>query len=428
MDRVTMEPQIAGHSARPKCSRHAAGHMLVSLALVMGVGPVQGWSTPPDGKAASSPATPPRVAQGPQLAAADPTALGVSFVEGSSSSVIIERNGKKYLLDLATQTVREVTGSQDAPAGAKKLSADPAQKAQAGPPTPPPEQKTKPGVYEPGDDFVFSLPTGRRLNRHGFYINFNHRFAFNPAFEGKARGHVLLGLDDFSISSFGFRYGVTKDLSVGVYRSPSVIGRPIQFTAGYHLLDEHDGGPFNAEVRVSVEGQNDFSKNFTGDFEGIFSRSLTGRAQIYIVPTFSVQNRPLVPPQRVIEDPWPNLPGFNTFALGVGGISGHPPDGSPGGRGHSHSRQRPGAGNSSSCLFVRDSEEDLETRFYLWLHDQSRDDGFTARGHARSTRRGSHRRYPRRAVRGLRSHKAGLLTFTWQVRLSMPKFRRKGPQ
>ncbi|MBZ5514399.1 MAG: DUF5777 family beta-barrel protein [Acidobacteriia bacterium] len=293
--------------------------MLVSLALVMGVGPVQGWSTPPDGKAASSPATPPRVAQGPQLAAADPTALGVSFVEGSSSSVIIERNGKKYLLDLATQTVREVTGSQDAPAGAKKLSADPAQKAQAGPPTPPPEQKTKPGVYEPGDDFVFSLPTGRRLNRHGFYINFNHRFAFNPAFEGKARGHVLLGLDDFSISSFGFRYGVTKDLSVGVYRSPSVIGRPIQFTAGYHLLDEHDGGPFNAEVRVSVEGQNDFSKNFTGDFEGIFSRSLTGRAQIYIVPTFSVQNRPLVPPQRVIEDPWPNLPGFNTFALGVGG-------------------------------------------------------------------------------------------------------------
>jgi hypothetical protein len=90
-------------------------------------------------------------------------------------------------------------------------------------------------------------------------------------------------------------------------------------TAGYHFLDEHDGGPFNAEFRISVEGQNDFSKNFTGNFEGIFSRSLTHRAQIYIVPTVSLWNRPLVPPQRLIEDPWPNLPGYHTFAVGFGG-------------------------------------------------------------------------------------------------------------
>ena len=121
-----------------------------------------------------------------------------------------------------------------------------------------------------------------------------------------------------------------------IYRSPSVIGRPIQFSGGYNLLDEHDGKPFNASVRVSIEGQNDFQRNYTTDFEGIFSRSLMGRAQIYFVPTLSLHDRPLAVPQRNIADPFPYQPCSslvaadvagrtdirpcaNTFSLGVGG-------------------------------------------------------------------------------------------------------------
>ena len=52
-------------------------------------------------------------------------------------------------------------------------------------------------VYTPADDYLFSLPTGRRLDRHGFYVNFTHRFVFDPAFSGRARGATLLGLDGF---------------------------------------------------------------------------------------------------------------------------------------------------------------------------------------------------------------------------------------
>ncbi|MBI4165882.1 MAG: hypothetical protein HY508_09135 [Acidobacteria bacterium] len=243
--------------------------------------------------------------------------LGIEFVEGSESSVIVKREGKTYLVDLASRTVREVEGGPAPPRAPAKAATQPLG-AQAVASAPQPQKKADEKVYEAGDDFVFSLPTGRRLDRHGVYVNFNHRFAFNTAFTGKARGHVLSGLDDYALASFGFRFGLTKNASLGIYRSPSVIGRPIQLTAGYHFLDEHDGGPFNGEVRFSVEGQNDFSKNFTADFEGIFSRSLTRHAQIYFVPTVSVQNRPLVPPQRLIENPWPNLPGFNTFAVGFG--------------------------------------------------------------------------------------------------------------
>jgi len=101
--------------------------------------------------------------------------------------------------------------------------------------------KPHPHIYEPGDDSVFTLPTGRRLDAHGLYVNFTHRFAFDPAFSGIARGGALLGLDGFSLSSFGFRYGVTKNFSVSIFRSPTFISRPIQMMGAYNFLSESDG-------------------------------------------------------------------------------------------------------------------------------------------------------------------------------------------
>lgn len=330
-------------------------------------------------------------------------ALGIHFIDGSPSTVIVEHNGKKYVVDLANQTIREAGYSDPPPAhlqrvalplpssentqlGAKifvgKCSTchgkDGKGIASLGTPdfTNPKVQasltddaivatirhgkkgtlmpawdgklsdaeiaavssfvrslgsgdrlqqiaatsaaKEKAKVYEPPDDYLYSLPTGRRLERHGFYLNFTHRFAFDPAFSGKARGAVLFGLDGFAVPSFGFRYGITDKLSASVYRSPSIIGRPIELMAAYHFLDEHDGYPLNASFQFSVDGQDNFSKNFTTNFEGIFSRSLFRRAQIYVVPTLSLQNRRLIS-TGVLEDPPPDLPGFNSFSLGIGG-------------------------------------------------------------------------------------------------------------
>lgn len=329
--------------------------------------------------------------------------LGIQFVNGSASSLIVKRNGKKYLVDLQTRAIRYAEAPELSPAarsdesaskgsitantclGAKlfvekcsvchgengrgltsvgtpdftdskvqagmtggfivetiqhgkkgtmmpawggKLSdreiasvasfvqslgsSNPAQQRAAAS-----EAKDRAKVYTPPDDYLYSLPTGRRLERHGFYVNFTHRFVFDPAFTGKARGAVLLGLDGYAVSSFGFRYGVTDKLSVSVYRSPSVMGRPIELMAAYHFLDEHDGHPLNATFRFSVDGQNNFSKNFTTNFEGIFSRTLFKRAQIYVVPTLSLQNRRLVL-SPTLENAPPSLPGINSFSLGAG--------------------------------------------------------------------------------------------------------------
>lgn len=325
-----------------------------------------------------------------------PQALGISFPASSSSTVMLTRDGKRYIIDVAAHTVREVpqkqsiapqapsagntqpaaalfakncvpchgpegkgiasigtpnfsdplfqksTSSNDIsdaihngrgrmPAWKNKLtevqiseleayvrafSPDTGNGTKAGT-APDSEKKGTPDIYQPGDDVLVSLPTGRPTERHGLYVNFAHRFAYDPAFTGSGRGEFLFGLDGFAIPSFGLRYGVTDKLNVSIYRAPSVVGRPIQLMAGYNLLDEHKGSPLNLEVRVSMEGQNTFRKNYTENIEGIFSRSITSRAQFYAVPTASFNDRPLVQDGSRSAEIL-DFPGVNAFSMGMG--------------------------------------------------------------------------------------------------------------
>jgi hypothetical protein len=89
--------------------------------------------------------------------------------------------------------------------------------------------------------------------------------------------------------------------------------------AAYHFWDENKGNLLNATVRASVDGQNDFAKNFTPNIELILSRSVTRRAQLYLAPTLSLQARELIQKPGSLASAPPNLPGFNTFVLGAGG-------------------------------------------------------------------------------------------------------------
>ncbi len=326
--------------------------------------------------------------------AATPAALGISFIDGSTSTLLLERNGKKYLVDLAARSAHEVAsgekndgaagperknGSDAKPDGAKVFVQNCAKchgedgkgKPEIGTPnfTDPKVQasitdeqitttikKGRKGTampawagklseqqitavaayvrslgsgtpaggnkreraYSPGDDMLISLPTGRFSDPHSLYVNFAHRFVFDPAFSGAARGGALAGLDGFALASFGFRYAVTNRLSVSAYRSPTFIGRPIQLMAAYNLVTESGGAPFNAAVRFSVEGQDNFRKNFTQNLEAIVSRSISERAQVYFVPTVSFNNRRLFQPTSYRSRAIPDFPGYNTFSTGVG--------------------------------------------------------------------------------------------------------------
>jgi mono/diheme cytochrome c family protein len=331
--------------------------------------------------------------------------LGVEFVKGSTSAVIISRNGKKYLVNLVTHSIREV----DPPAGSSMATqdGDPPHSALAGeqangvalfahncsschgsdgkglaslktpdftkpavqasltdaqmteiiengmPGTMMPAWRNKlsaeeigavqhfvrslatgsrPGgqlaqqaakprrkIYTPGDDVLFTLPTGRPVDKHGLYVNFAHRFPYVATFSDPASGGALGGLDDFAIPSFGFRYGLTERLSVSVYRESSIIGRPIQFLGVYNFMEEGRGSPLNIAAGVAMEGQNNFSTNFAESLEGIVSRSISSRAQLYLVPTLTFNNRPLRQVTTYFSSGFTPLPGHNTFSLGVGG-------------------------------------------------------------------------------------------------------------
>jgi hypothetical protein len=173
------------------------------------------------------------------------------------------------------------------------------------------------GIYQPGDDVLFTLPSGRPTDRHGVYINFTHRFPFDSAFQGLRSGSEVFGLDDFALPSLAVRYGFTDKLFGSVLRSPSFISRPIQLLLGYTLLEEQRGDPFNLTVRVSMEGQNNFRKNYTENIEAIISRSITRHAQFYMVPTVSFNDRELVQ-GSLISSQIPDLPGVNAFSIGFG--------------------------------------------------------------------------------------------------------------
>jgi hypothetical protein len=86
----------------------------------------------------------------------------------------------------------------------------------------------------------------------------------------------------------------------------------------YNFLDEHDGKPLNASFRISIDGQDNFRRNFTTNLEAIVSRSITNRAQLYVVPTYSFNNRVLVSKSGTLESRPPERPGIDTFSIGAG--------------------------------------------------------------------------------------------------------------
>jgi hypothetical protein len=240
--------------------------------------------------------------------------LGIAFIHDSTSQLIVKHDGKTYEVDLATEQIRELPqSSQNEPAGQK--AAPPAKPSPTAGGTPSPSESNR-KYYRPGDDLVFTLPSGRAIEKNTWTINFTHRFPYEAAFTGVARGATLAGYDDFSISSFGVQYGITNTLSVSAYRSPSDIGRPIELGVRYNFLDERHA-PFNAAVRFSVDGQDNFSRNFTENFELIVSRSLGHRAQLYAVPTFSVHNRPVLASETVLTAPPAYQPCGQVFANDV---------------------------------------------------------------------------------------------------------------
>lgn len=220
----------------------------------------------------------------------------VSFVPGSDSEAVVEISGKKYVINTKTKTVTEMT-AEKAPSQVATVQ------------TPTVEKRDTPAnVYRQGDVRLINLPTAMPIEKGSLWSDFTHRFPFGEP----TNSSELFGLDTIASPSFGFIYGLTDRIHIGAYRSPSNLGRPIQLSIGASLLDEQKGDPVSVMVRAGLEGRDNFKRNFAGSFELTLARSLTRHAQLYIVPTVTVGDRPIgYAPQQ-------NLPGETAAALGAG--------------------------------------------------------------------------------------------------------------
>jgi hypothetical protein len=240
---------------------------------------------------------------------------GVHFVSGSTSQVLLEKDGKRYLIDTQTKTIHEIS-----------TLAEPA--TNSGPTQSPQPQTSKPTsaakgqkekeVYYTEDINLWTLPTTHHLEKGALIVDFTHRFALDDGrpFQGQVMNY-LFGLDGYSFSSFGLTYGITDRFFAGAYRVPSGLGRIIQLSGGAQLSQESKGFPFSSTFRVAVEGANNFRENYATSLEFALAKSIKKRAQLYFVPTLSFNTPPLV---TGFNGAVPQLPGENIMALG-GGLS-----------------------------------------------------------------------------------------------------------
>jgi len=240
---------------------------------------------------------------------------GLEFVNASDSQIVLERDGKRYLIDTKSQTIREfvptTTASAQAPVPAGKTSAaTPETSATKS------EEKKEPETYYTEDIVLWNLPTAHHLPKKALMIDFTHRFAFDEAFEPGAVSD-LLGMDGFSISSLGFTYAITDRWFAGIYRTPTTFGRILQLSTGLQLTRENAGHPLSSTIRVGVEGTNHFRNKYITSVELAFARSIKNRAQIYFTPTVSFNNRPLAIVAGDVFNPTP-VDGATTTALGAG--------------------------------------------------------------------------------------------------------------
>lgn len=215
----------------------------------------------------------------------------VTFLQGSQSEAVIEIDGRRYLINTREQTVSLLASEPSASVTPPKVEPQP----------------DRPGIYHPNDVRLINLPTAMPIEKGALWMDFTHRFPFNEVDDHEG----LFGLDGFAVPSFGVTYGLTDRLHIGAYRSPTIVGRPIEVFLGASLLEERKGHPFNLQGRVAIEGRDNFQRNFTTSFELTFARSVTRHAQFVVVPTVSLGDRPLVSPER-------NFEGRTAAALGVG--------------------------------------------------------------------------------------------------------------
>ncbi|HKG23199.1 MAG TPA: DUF5777 family beta-barrel protein [Blastocatellia bacterium] len=240
--------------------------------------------------------------------------IQVRFVEGEPGVVYVESGGERIRIDTSSKTVSRA----ESPAPSiSTSSSDPGKPAAAL------EEQEARRESEPYDYRLVNVPTPKRVPRHSVNVHFTHRFS-TPVRQDdvpiKDEAEELFGLDGFSVSSFGLSYGITDRLYAVAYRSPVCqpgLCKTIEVGLGYHLLDEVGHFPIALSAYASIEGDDNFTENFTYNIQAMIARSVTGYVNLFFSPAVHINSNGQGRFNPRSEDFFPPSPVADRFHLGA---------------------------------------------------------------------------------------------------------------
>ena len=230
--------------------------------------------------------------------------------------MIVESNGERYRVNSVTKHIDRVAASE-APV---QTVTPPATIAKD-------EQKEDYYAYEPGDEpfdyRLVNVPTPKKVPKGTWNMTFSHRFS-QPLQPFRESGPGLLGLDSMSVSSFGISYGITDKFYVQASRSPLCqkgLCRTIELGLGYHITDQNKRSPVALSAYASVEGNDNFTEEYTYNLQLMFSRQFGRRLFAFFSPALHLNSNGQRRFNPRPDDYFPAATVANTFKLPTHGAS-----------------------------------------------------------------------------------------------------------
>jgi hypothetical protein len=217
--------------------------------------------------------------------------MKVTFDEDAPGVVYIESNGEKIRVDTNKKSVAQMTEQDgkidEAPNVFAKAETETADKKQMKP-----DDEEEESIYdfdegeEPFDYKVVNVPTPKKVPKGTWNLFFSHRFS-QPIHPLSQSGKNLLGFDSFSVSSFGVSYGITDKFYVSASRSPLCqrgLCRTIEIGFGYNWLAMDKDSPVGLTTYASVEGNDNFTEEYTYNLQAMLSVRLGKRIYLFFSP------------------------------------------------------------------------------------------------------------------------------------------------
>jgi hypothetical protein len=133
------------------------------------------------------------------------------------------------------------------------------------------------------DFTIVNLPTTLPLPRFKGNFHLTHRFnqnLANASFEEMLSN--LFGMDQGATIQFEYRIGVMKHLQAIAARTNN--GKTFQFSAKYDAFHESASTPLGLSAIVSIEGQDNFQRDYIPALGFVVSRTLANVVAVYAAP------------------------------------------------------------------------------------------------------------------------------------------------